>query len=66
MKKWYDEEYEFEIEVTGFLRGDHMKQSSKPMRATRTQSTPFFPTTPDISAIAPKYMGKSTPRLRNM
>lgn len=23
MKKWYDEEYEFEIEVTGFLRGSH-------------------------------------------
>lgn len=23
MKKWYDEEYEFQIEVTGFLRGDH-------------------------------------------
>ena len=23
MKKWYDEEYEFEIQVTGFLRGDH-------------------------------------------
>lgn len=22
MKKWYAEEYEFEIEVTGFLRGD--------------------------------------------
>lgn len=22
MKKWFDEEYEFEIEVTGFLRGD--------------------------------------------
>lgn len=22
MKKWYDEEYGFEIEVTGFLRGD--------------------------------------------
>lgn len=22
MKKWYDEEYEFEIEVVGFLRGD--------------------------------------------
>ena len=22
MKKWYDEEYQFEIEVTGFLRGD--------------------------------------------
>lgn len=21
MKKWYAEEYEFEIEVTGFLRG---------------------------------------------
>ena len=23
MKKWYDEEYEFQVEVTGFLRGDH-------------------------------------------
>ena len=23
MKKWYDEEYEFTIEVTGFLRGAH-------------------------------------------
>lgn len=22
MKKWYDEEYEFKIEVTGFIRGD--------------------------------------------
>lgn len=22
MKKWYDEEYEWEIEVIGFLRGD--------------------------------------------
>lgn len=23
MKKWYEEEYEFEITVTGFLRSDH-------------------------------------------
>ena len=23
MKKWYDEEYRFSIEVTGFIRGDH-------------------------------------------
>ena len=23
MKKWYEEEYKFNIEVTGFLRGDH-------------------------------------------
>lgn len=23
MKKWYEEEYEFTIEVTGFLRSDH-------------------------------------------
>ena len=22
MNKWYDEEYEFEVEVTGYLRGD--------------------------------------------
>ena len=26
MKKWYNEEYEFEIEVTGFLRGDHTER----------------------------------------
>lgn len=26
MKKWYDEEYEFEIEVTGFLRSDHTER----------------------------------------
>lgn len=23
MKKWYAEEYQFEIEVTGFLRSNH-------------------------------------------
>ena len=23
MKKWYDEEYEFTVDVTGFLHGDH-------------------------------------------
>ena len=23
MHKWYDEEYAFTVEVTGFLRGDH-------------------------------------------
>ncbi|NRZ12707.1 hypothetical protein DFR90_005305 [Clostridium beijerinckii] len=26
MKKWYDEEYEWEIEVTGFLRSDHTER----------------------------------------
>lgn len=26
MKKWYDEEYEFEIAVTEFLRGDHTER----------------------------------------
>ena len=26
MKKWYHEEYEFQIEVIGFLRGDHTEQ----------------------------------------
>ena len=26
MKKWFDEEYEFEIEVIGFLRGDHTER----------------------------------------
>ena len=26
MKKWYDEEYEWEIEVTGFLNGDHTER----------------------------------------
>lgn len=26
MKKWYDEEYEFSIVVTGFLHGDHTER----------------------------------------
>ena len=26
MKKWYAEEYEFTIEVTGFLRSDHTER----------------------------------------
>lgn len=26
MKKWYNEEYEWEIEVTGFLHGDHTER----------------------------------------
>ena len=26
MKKWYDEEYEFEIEVIGFLNSDHTER----------------------------------------
>ena len=26
MKKWFDEEYEFTVEVTGFLRGDHTER----------------------------------------
>ena len=26
MKKWYDEEYEFTVEVTGFLHGDHTEK----------------------------------------
>ena len=26
MKKWYDEEYEFKVEVTGFLHGDHTER----------------------------------------
>ena len=38
----------------------------KPMRVPRTQSTLFFPTTPDLSATFPKYTVRSTPRLRNM
>lgn len=26
MKKWYNEEYEFNVEVTGFLHGDHTER----------------------------------------
>ena len=26
MKKWYDEEYEFQVEVTGFLRCNHTER----------------------------------------
>ena len=26
MKKWYDEEYEFTVEVVGFVHGDHTER----------------------------------------
>ena len=29
MKKWYDEEYEFTVEVTGFLHGDHTERQCR-------------------------------------
>ena len=29
MKKWYHEEYEFQIEVIGFLRGDHTSSTAE-------------------------------------
>lgn len=32
MKKWYDEEYEFEIEVTDFLRGTILKDIAETAR----------------------------------
>ena len=39
MKKWYDEEYSFTIEVTGFLRGDkteHYCRNGEEIRDTYT------------------------------
>ena len=36
MKKWYDEEYEFEIEVTGFLRGSHTEHYCRNGRRSAT------------------------------
>ena len=44
--------------------GRHIQLALKRLR--RLMEAPFFPTTPDISAIFPKYTGRSTPRLRNM
>ena len=29
MKKWYDEEYEFQVEVTGCLRGDDSERNCR-------------------------------------
>lgn len=37
MKKWYAEEYEFEIEVTGFLRGDHTEHYCRNGEAADTK-----------------------------
>lgn len=28
MKKWFDEEYEFEVEVIGYLRGDKPRDTA--------------------------------------
>ena len=36
MKKWRDEEYEFEIKVTGYLRGDKSKASAATVRRLAT------------------------------
>ena len=36
MKKWRDEEYEFEVEVTGYLRGDKPKASVATVRRLAT------------------------------
>ena len=36
MKKWRDEEYEFEIKVTGYLRGDKPKASAATVRRFAT------------------------------
>ena len=36
MKKWRDEEYEFEVEVTGYLRGDKPKASAATVRRLAT------------------------------
>ena len=50
MKKWYNEEYEFEIEVTGFLRGDHTEHycrnllCKKKEHATRHAPSALLPT----------------------
>ena len=32
MKKWYNEEYQFEIEVKGFLRGDKTQDTAETER----------------------------------
>ena len=36
MKKWYDEEYEFTVEVTGFLHGDHTERYCRNGRRSGT------------------------------
>ena len=64
MKKWYDEEYEWEIEVIGFLRGDHTERYCRNGEEIGDKYTCTYgcPVNQDGQGICSKCM-ESTPRL---
>jgi len=55
MKKWYDEEYEFQVEVTGFLRGDHTERYCRKV-GDRYTCTYGCPVNQDGQGICSKAM----------
>ena len=58
MKKWYDEEYEFEVEVIGFLRGDHTERYCRNGEEIGDKYTCTYgcPVNQDGHGICPKLM----------
>ena len=58
MKKWYDEEYEFEVEVIGFLHGDHTERYCRNGEEIGDKYTCTYgcPVNQDGHGICPKLM----------
>lgn len=58
MKKWLDEEYEFEIEVTGFLRGERTENYCRNGEEIGDKYTCTYgcPVNADGQGICPKVM----------
>lgn len=58
MKKWLDEEYEFEIEVTGFLRGERTENYCRNGEEIGDRYTCTYgcPVNADGQGICPKVM----------
>lgn len=59
MKKWYDEEYEFDIEVVGFLRGDKTERYCRNGEEIGDKYTCTYgcPVNKDGQGICSKTMG---------
>lgn len=56
MKKWYNEEYEFEIEATGFLRGSHTERYCRTGEEIGDKYTCGCPVNTDGQGICSKVM----------
>lgn len=58
MKKWFDEEYEFQVEIIGFLRGEHTEGYCRNGEEIGDKYTCTYgcPVNTDGQGICPKVM----------